>query len=73
LDPEERTRVENYLRKRFGAAGLEVRTRPRKTDSAEVYLSDEFLGVLSKDEEDGELAYHFTMTILDLDLDEGAA
>jgi hypothetical protein len=49
-----------------------VRTRPRKNDSAEVYLNDEFLGVLSKDDEDGELCYHFAMTILDLDLEEGA-
>jgi hypothetical protein len=73
VNPEERARVENYLRKRFGAAGIEVRVRPRKTDSAEVYLADEFLGVLSKDDEDGELAYHFTMSILDLDLDEAGA
>lgn len=70
MDPQERARVETYLRTRFGAPKLEVRTRPRKTDSAEVYLNDEFLGVLSKDDEDGELCYHFAMTILDLDLDE---
>jgi hypothetical protein len=35
-------------------------------------VNDEFLGVLSKDEEDGELCYHFNMTILDIDLEEGA-
>lgn len=73
MDPEERTRVENYLRTRFGAPKIEVRTRPRKNDSAEVYLNDEFLGVLSKDDEEGELCYHFAMTILDLDLEEGGA
>jgi hypothetical protein len=73
LDPKERTRVETYLRKTFNAPKLELRTRPKKDDSAEVYINDEFLGVLSKDEEDGELCYHFNMTILDLDLEEGAA
>lgn len=73
MDPEERARVETYLRTRFGAPKLEVRTRPRKNDSAEVYLNDEFLGVLSKDDEEGELCYHFAMTILDLDLEEGGA
>lgn len=70
MTPEERTRVENYLRSRFGAPGIQVRTRPRKEDSAEVYLGDEFLGVLSRDDEDGELCYHFAMTILEMDLEE---
>jgi len=70
LKPAERETVERYLRKRFGAA-LEVRARPRKTDSAEVYLNDEFLGVLSRDDDEGELCYHFAMTILDVDLEEG--
>ncbi|HWA22870.1 MAG TPA: DUF3126 family protein, partial [Caulobacterales bacterium] len=59
MDPQERTRIETYLRKTFNAPKLEVRTRPKKNDSAEVYLGDEFLGVLSKDDEDGELCYHF--------------
>jgi hypothetical protein len=71
VDPQERTKVENYLRTKFNAPSLEVRVRPRKTDSAEVYLGGEFLGVLSKDDEDGELCYHFAMTILDVDLEEG--
>jgi hypothetical protein len=72
VNPEERAKVEGYLRTKFSAPSLEVRVRPRKTDSAEVYLGGEFLGVLSKDDEDGELCYHFAMTILDLDLEEGA-
>jgi hypothetical protein len=33
-------------------------------------VGEEFAGVISKDEDDGELAYHFTMTILDIDLDD---
>ena len=73
MDPQERARVESYLRTRFGAPKIEVRVRPRKTDSAEVYLGEEFLGVLSKDDEDGELCYHFAMTILDPHLQHGAA
>jgi hypothetical protein len=72
VDPQERTKVEGYLRTKFNAPNLEVRVRPRKTDSAEIYLGGEFLGVLSKDDEDGELCYHFAMTILELDLQEGA-
>lgn len=71
MKPEERERVETYLRGKFNAPKLTVKARPRKDDSAEVYVGEEFLGVLSKDEEDGELCYHFAMTILDIDLEEG--
>ena len=31
---------------------------------------DEFVGVLFRDEEDGDLSYNFSMAILDYDLDE---
>lgn len=37
-------------------------------NSAEVYLGDEFLGVIFRDDEDGELSYNFSMAILDIDL-----
>ena len=48
---------------------IEVRARPQKDDSAEVYIGDEFIGVLFRDDEDGDLSYNFTMAILDIDLD----
>lgn len=70
MNTTERERVQRFLRTRFGAPKLEVRSRPRKEDSAEVYLNDEFIGVLSRDDEEGELCYHFAMTILEMDLEE---
>jgi hypothetical protein len=69
LDAEERARLEAYLRTRLGAKNLSIRQRPRKTDSAEVYVGDEFVGVISRDDEDGELSWHFTMSILEIDLE----
>ena len=54
---------------RFAAPTITVRKRPQKDDSAEVYIGDEFIGVISKDEEEGELSYHFSMAILDIDLE----
>ena len=36
--------------------------------SAEVYIGDEFLGVIYRDDEDGDLSYNFSMAILDVDL-----
>ena len=70
LDADERMRSEKILQARLGAPCLSVRPRPRKTDSAEVYVGDEFIGTLSKDEVDGVLGYYLTMSILELDLDE---
>ena len=61
-------RVQNYLRKLFGAKTLSVRARPKITDSAEVYVGEDFIGTLSVDNEDGELCYQFQMAILDVDL-----
>ncbi len=45
-----------------------MKARPRKNDSAELYLNDEFLGLVYKDEDEGELSYNFSMAILDVDL-----
>lgn len=62
--------VEAYMRKVFGSRSLEVRGRQKAADAAEVYVGGEFLGVVSKDTEDGEVCYQFTMTILDVDLEQ---
>ncbi len=61
-------KVEGYLRRTFSNAAIRVVARPKKTDSAEVYMGDEFLGVLFVDDEDGDLSYNFTMAILEDDL-----
>ncbi len=65
---EELTQLETYLRKTFQMQTIEVRARPKKKDSAEVYIGDEFIGVLYRDDEDGEVSYQFQMAILEFDL-----
>ena len=69
MNRQEITKLEAYFRKRFNVPGIEVRQRPQKDDSAEVYFGDEFIGVLFRDDEDGDLSYNFTMAILDVDLE----
>ena len=32
-------------------------------------IMDEFLGVVFEDKEDGDICYHFNMTILDIDIE----
>ena len=63
-------RLQRYMQKTFGCPQLEVRARPKKDDSAEVYIRDEFIGVLFKDEDEDELSYQFQMAILDFDLQD---
>lgn len=69
MKKEELAKLEAYLRKVFRRENLEVRARPRKDDSAEVYIGDEFIGVLYRDDEDGELSWNFQMAILEIDLE----
>ena len=38
--------------------------------SAEVYIGEEFVGVLFVDDEDGDRSFNFTMAILDTDLED---
>ena len=69
VSPDELKRVEAFLRKTFGSKSIEVRGRQKAADAAEVYVGGEFLGVVSKDTEDGEVCFQFNMTILDIDLE----
>lgn len=69
-DVQDLGKVESYIRRKFGSATLRVVPRPRKKDSADVLLGDEFIGVLFVDEEDGRRSYNFEMPILGLDLEE---
>ena len=69
MTTKEVARLQAYLRKTFGTRNLEVRARPKKDNSAEVFVGDEFIAVLFREEEDGEVSYQFQMAILDLDLE----
>jgi Protein of unknown function (DUF3126) len=69
LKPEELQKVTQYLRMKFELPSIYVKARPKKDDSAEVYIGEEFIGVLFRDDEDGEVSYNFQMAILAYDLE----
>ena len=60
--------IQEYLNKKFFSEYYEVKEDNNNSNSAEVYFKNEFIGLIYKDDEDGELAYQFHMTILDEDL-----
>ncbi len=70
MKKEELAKVEAYLRKTFGTKNMTVRARPKKDDSAEVYIGEDFVAVLYREDEEGEVSYQFQMAILDIDLEE---
>ena len=57
-----------YLRRRFDNDKIRVVTRPKKMDSLEAYIGEEFLGVLFVEIEKGRRSYIFELPILDVDL-----
>lgn len=67
MKPDEILKLDRYFKRVFQNPNLEIKARPRKEDSCEVYVGDEFLGLVYKDEEEGD--YNFSMAILDIDLD----
>jgi len=60
--------LEKYLRNLFRLDTITVIERPNQPDSLEVHVSGEFIGIIFKDEEDGDVSYAFQMAILEMDL-----
>jgi hypothetical protein len=57
-----------YLRGKFENNDIRVVVRPKKTDSLEVYIGEEFIGVLFLEVEKGKRTYILELPILDVDL-----
>ncbi|EKV27376.1 hypothetical protein C882_1878 [Caenispirillum salinarum AK4] len=61
-------RVQEYLRITFANPRIVVKPPKKQGQPVEVYCADEFIGVLHRDEDEGEVSYDLHMSILDLDL-----
>ncbi len=69
LKPDELKKLDAYFKRTFMNQALQVKARPRKDDSCELYLGEEFLGVIDRIEDEGEVSYNLAMAILDIDLE----
>jgi hypothetical protein len=65
-------RVEKYLRNLFRLDTITVVDRPQ-ADSVEVHVAGEFIGLVYRTDEEGEVSYDFNMSILEMDLPEPPA
>ena len=68
MTPKETARLQAYLRDLFATDGLSLKHRANVADSVEVMLDDEFIGVVYRDDDDGEISYQFQMAIIAEDL-----
>ena len=69
MNPETAKRIEAYLKRTLNP-GLTLVARPRVTDSMEVTLGGEHVGLVYLIEDEGETSYQLEMTILQEDLDD---
>jgi hypothetical protein len=69
VDVQEIRKIDAYLKRLFSNPRIRVVPRPKKEDSAEVYIGEEFIGVLFVDDEDDDRSYNFQMAILETDLE----
>ena len=63
-------KIESFFKQKFNNKKIKIEGRANKDDSAEVFIEDEFIGVVFEDNEDGETCFQFNMTILSEDLEE---
>ena len=65
---QEIARVQQYLRDKFSNNRIKVHKRDNSDDSAEVTMGDEFLAVVYRDDDEGELSYSLHLAIIEEDL-----
>lgn len=70
LTPDERTKVQTYLQQLFWNPELNVQPGTGKEAPAEVYIGKEFIGVIYKNDDDGEISFDWNMSILAEDLEK---
>lgn len=68
METDEVVKIQEYLRTKFGTDRIKIQKRKETNDSVEVLLGEEFIGVIYKDEDEGEISYDFNMAILEMDL-----
>ncbi len=71
MDEQKLQKIQDYLNRVFKTDNFITKKRKNIEDSCEIYIGDEFLGLIYEEIEENETAYQFHMTILDEDLGNG--
>jgi len=68
MKPNEIARVQDYLRRTFANDRIAIDAPAKRGGPIEVRIGDEFIGVLHRDDDEGEISYALHITILEEDL-----
>lgn len=68
MDKSDTTKLEKHLRRTFANQTIRVVARPKQADSAEMFVGEEFIGVIFVDDEDGDRSFNLQIAILAEDL-----
>jgi len=68
MKPAEIQAVQAHLRKLLSSPNLMIRAAQTRNGPVEVLAGAETIGTVDRDAEDGEVAYHVTITVLAEDL-----
>lgn len=68
MTPAEIQAVQAELRRLTGSAKLAIRAPVRRGMPVELMAGEEVIGTVDRDDDDGGLAYHVTITILSEDI-----
>lgn len=71
MEEQKLQKIQDYLNRVFKTNNFVTKKRKNIDDSCEIYIGDEFLGLIYEEIEENETAYQFHMTILDEDLSNG--
>lgn len=72
MQKNEIARLQQYLQEKFGNRSIRLSPRKEAGDSVEVMMGEEFIGVIYRDEDEGDVSYDFNMAILEMDLPPAA-
>lgn len=65
----EQEKLANYLKGLFHNDKMKLKNIPNKSEALELYKDEEFIGLVYKEEDEGETSYNLTISILNIDID----
>ena len=68
MTPNEIAKLQAYLRKLFGNEKIRINPPVKRGAPVEFFVGQEFVGVVHRDDEDGEISYALQISILEEDL-----
>lgn len=65
----EQEKLANYLKGLFHNDKMKLKNIPNKSEALELYKDEEFIGLVYKEEDEGETSYNLTISILNIDIE----